>query len=89
MLKKEENQTVRGLIVEGAISSRTRKTILAVMNILSDAGDREMRLRIPDLISVLPPKAARELLMELADVEKDPELLDRMDSVLARLEESA
>ena len=89
LLKKEENQTVRGLIVEGAISSRTRKAILAVMNILSDAGDREMRLRIPDLISVLPPKAARELLMELADVEKDPELLDRMDSVLARLEESA
>jgi hypothetical protein len=55
LLKREENQTVRGLIVEGAISSCTGKTVLAVMNILSDAGDREMRLRIPDLISVLPP----------------------------------
>ncbi len=50
-------------------------------------GDRDGRMRAIDSIYRLPATSAHNLLIEIANVEKDPEMIDRIDYWLSRLEE--
>jgi hypothetical protein len=49
--------------------------------------DRDARIKVIDAIYRLPARTAHNLFIEIANVEKDPELIDRIDDWLSRLEE--
>jgi hypothetical protein len=86
-LRKEKSAALRMLLVEGFIETGKRKSIVALMAALSEMGDKDAKAHVVDYICGLPPRTARDLLIEIADVEKDPEMIDRIDDRLSKLEE--
>lgn len=86
-LKKEKSAALRRLLVEGFIETGKRRSIVALMAALSEMADKDAKAHLVDYICGLPPRTARDLLIEIADVEKDPEMIDRIDDRLTRLEE--
>ena len=78
---------LRGLLVDSFVAKGKRRAIVALVKILSEIGDGAAKARAIDRIFELPAMRARELLIRIADAEKDPETLDRIDGLLAKLEE--
>ena len=60
--------------------------IAALMMTLTEIGDKQGKTEVLDRIYAFPPMRARELLIRIADIEKDPETIDRIDGLLSRLE---
>jgi len=85
-LRTEEDPKLRSLIVDGFVALGKRRTIVALMMTLTEIGDRDAKARALDRICSFPPMKARELLLLIADAERDPETIDRIDSLLAGLE---
>lgn len=86
-LKKEPDPGLRNLLVKGLVTSGRRNTVIAVMNTLGELGDRESKIQALDYICNLPQRVARELLIEAADTEKDPEVIEMIDAFLSKLEQ--
>ena len=86
-LRKESEPALRGLLVDNFVAVGKRRAIVALMKTLAEIGDDAAKARAIDRIYDLPARRARELLIRIADVEKDPETLDRIDGLLRRLEE--
>ncbi|MGD0231181.1 MAG: hypothetical protein ABSC19_12625 [Syntrophorhabdales bacterium] len=86
-LRRETEPALRALLVKGFIVIGKRRTIVALMNTLTEMGDRHAKMKVIDYISRLPARAARAFLFEIADVEKDPEMIDEIDLRLSRIEE--
>ena len=86
-LRRETDSELRRLLVEGFVTIGKRRTIVALMNTLTEMAAWDTKLKAIDYIYSLPARTARELLLEIAEVEKDPEVLDRIDYRLSRLEE--
>ena len=78
-LRKETAPELRGFLVEGFVGAGKRKTVVALMSALAEMGDRDARIKAIDSISRLPARNAVNLLLEIANVEKDPEMIDRID----------
>ncbi len=85
-LKRETSPELRALLTESVIAGGKRRSIAALMNALVEMGDRDARIRAIDSAFRLPASAAHELLLEAAVVEKDPEVIDRIDYWLAQLD---
>jgi hypothetical protein len=86
-LRRESEPALRALLVKGFVVIGKRRTIVALMNTLTEMGHREAKMRVIDYISRLPARSARELLIEIADVEKEPEMIDEIDARLSKIEE--
>jgi hypothetical protein len=85
-LRKEKEPGLRALLVDGLVGLDRRKLIAALMMTLTEIGDKQGKTDVLDRICAFPPARARELLIRIADIEKDPETIDRIDSLLSRLE---
>lgn len=85
-LRTETDADLRKILIKGLIGAGKRKTVIALMAALAAMGDKDLRIDAIDYIHDLPPRSARELLIEAAEIEKDPEILDRVDAVLAEIE---
>ncbi len=86
-LRRETAPELRDFLVEGFIATARRKTIVALMSTLIEMADRDARIKVIDSVHRLPARTAHNLLIEIAGVEKDPELIDRIDYWLTKLEE--
>ena len=86
-LRRETAPELRGLLVEGFVTAGRRRTVVALMRTLAEMADRDARIKAIDAIYRLPARTAHNLLIEIANVEKDPEMIDRIDYWLSRLEE--
>jgi hypothetical protein len=86
-LRKEEEPALRALLVDDFMAVGKRKAIVALVRTLSEIGDGAAKARVLERIGDLPPMQARELLIRIADAEKDPETIDRIDGMLLKLEE--
>jgi len=86
-LRRETVPELRGFLVEGFVAAGRRRTIVALMRTLTEMADRDARIKVIDAIYRLPARTAHNLFIEIANVEKDPELIDRIDDWLSRLEE--
>ena len=86
-LRRETAPELRGFLVEGFVAAGRRRTIVALMRTLAEMADRDARIKVIDAIYRLPARTAHNLLIEIANVEKDPELIDRIDYWLSKLEE--
>jgi hypothetical protein len=86
-LRKESNPHLRRLLVEGFIRIGKRRTVVALIKTLTEIEDRQAKSLAIDQIAGLPARRARELLIEIAAVEKEPEMIDLIDNHLAKLEE--
>ena len=86
-LRKETAPELRDFLVDGLVGAGKRKTVVALMSALAEMGDRGERIKAIDSISRLPASNAVNLLLEIANVEKDPEMIDRIDYWLSKLEE--
>ncbi|MGA2109643.1 MAG: HEAT repeat domain-containing protein [Syntrophorhabdales bacterium] len=85
-LRKERDPRLRALLVDGLVALDKRKLIAALMMTLTEIGDKQGKTEVLDRIYAFPPMRARELLIRIADIEKDPETIDRIDGLLSRLE---
>jgi hypothetical protein len=86
-LRKEREPALRGLLVDSFVAAGKRRAVVALMTTLSEIGDSAAKTRAIDRIYELPARRAREMLIRVADVEKDPETIDRIDGLLLKLEE--
>ncbi len=86
-LKKETVPELRSFLVEGLVAAGRRRAVVALMRTLAEMGDRDARIKAIDAIYRLPASTAHNLLLEIASVEKDPEMIDRIDEWLSKLEE--
>jgi hypothetical protein len=86
-LRRETAPKLRTFLVEGFVAAGRRRTIVALMRTLAEMADRDARIKAIDTIYRLPARTAHDLLIEIANVEKDPELIDRIDYWLSKLEE--
>jgi hypothetical protein len=86
-LRKETAPELRAFLVEGLVGAGKRKTVVALMGALAEMEDRDERIKAIDSISRLPARNAVNLLLEIANAEKDPEMIDRIDYWLYKLEE--
>lgn len=86
-VRKEVDPALRGLIVDDFIAAGKRRAIVALVRTLSETGDTAGKARVLERIGELSAIRARELLIRIADAERDPETIDRIDGMLAKLEE--
>jgi hypothetical protein len=86
-LRNETDSELRMLMVRTFVMLGKRRTIIALMNALTEMDDKEAKEKTVDYISQLSLRKARELLIEIADIEKDPDVIDRIDNYLSKLEE--
>jgi hypothetical protein len=87
-LKEERDYTIKGLILKMLIGMGKKKTLVALMRTLSDVDDRQWKLQAIELLVGCDPSTAWDALLILAEAEKDSEVLDAIDKVFSRLEES-
>ncbi|HAR94800.1 MAG TPA: hypothetical protein DCR97_02385 [Deltaproteobacteria bacterium] len=87
-LKQEQEPAIRGLIVETLVGMGKKKTLVALMRTLSDVDDRQWKLQAIEVLAGRDPSIAWDALLILAETEKDSEILDAIDKVFSRLEES-
>jgi hypothetical protein len=85
-LRKETAPELRNFLAEGFVTAGRRRTVVALMRTLAEMGDRDARIKAIDSIYRLPAGTAHNLLLEIANVEKDPEIIDRIDEWLSKLE---
>jgi hypothetical protein len=86
-LKKETDPQLRRLLVDGFITLGKSRTVVALIKTLTEINDREAKTSAIDQIADLPAVRARKLLIEIAAVEKEPEMIDLIDSHLTKIEE--
>ncbi len=82
LLPKEREPELRGLLADYVVAAGKRRAIVALMKILSDMGDGATRERVVERICEFPEISARDLLIRIADVEREPEMIDRIDGLL-------
>lgn len=87
-LKKEEDYTVKGLILETLVGMGKKKTLVALVRTLSDVDDRQWKLQSIDILAAADPSTARDALLILAETEKDQQILDAIERAFSTLEES-
>ncbi len=78
---------MRALLVDSFVAAGKRRAVVALVRTLSEIGDGAAKARVLERIGELPAMEARELLIRIADAEKDPETIDRIDGMLVKLEE--
>jgi hypothetical protein len=88
-LKQEEMPEIKKTLVNGVGLTRKKRAFVAIINTLQDIGDRQLRLNAIDFFYSLADGKAKEFLVEIREQEKDPLVLMRIDSLLAKEEESA
>lgn len=86
-VRREKEPALRALIVDDFIAAGKRRAIVALVRTLSEIGDGAGKARVLRRIGELPAMRARELLIRIADAEKDPETIDKIDGMLVKLEE--
>jgi hypothetical protein len=85
-LRNEKDPEVRSRIVKAIAGAGKKKSVVALFAALIESGDRDRRLEVIESICALPVRASRELLIEAAELEKDVEIIDQIDALLAKLE---
>ncbi len=86
-LHHETDAALRDLIVKCFVAIGKRRTAVALMNTLSEIGDTALKIKALDYIYALPARRARDILIEIGVAERDPEMIERIDTCLAMLEE--
>jgi hypothetical protein len=86
-LKQEGEREIRNLLIEGIGVAGKKKSYVAIMNILQEIGDSQLRLRAIDLFYSLADGKAKELLINIRASEKDPLVLSKLDSLIASVSE--
>lgn len=87
-LSSEEDYGVKGLILETLISMGKKKTLVALMRALSDMDDRRWKIQAIEHLANGDPSISRDALLILAETEKDTVILDAIERVFSKLEES-
>jgi hypothetical protein len=88
-LKREQDYAVKSLIVETLVGMGKKKTLVALVRTLSDGEDREWKLKATELLAGCDPPTAWDALLILAETEKDPDVLEAIEKVFSKLEESS
>lgn len=86
-LSRETDAGLRDLLVKCFVSVGKRRTAVALMCTLSEIGDTALKIKALDYIYALPSRKARDILIEVGVAERDPEMIERIDTCLAMLEE--
>lgn len=86
-LRNETDPELRDLLVRCFVSVGKRRTAVALMNALSEIGDTALKIKALDYIYALPGRKARDILVEIGVAERDAEMIERIDTCLAMLEE--
>jgi hypothetical protein len=86
-LRKETDASLRDLLVKCFVSVGKRRTAVALMCTLSEIGETALKIKALDYIYALPSRKARDVLVEVGVAEKDPDMIERIDTCLAMLEE--
>jgi len=86
-LRRENDPRLRMLLVDSFITLGKRRTVVALVKTLTEIGDQGAKIRAIDLIAKLPARRAREVLIEIAAVEREAEMIGRIDTLLGKLEE--
>jgi HEAT repeat protein len=87
-MNRETVPELRARMAETIAATGKRNAILALMNLILDPKDATLKHRVLDQVAALPGMTARELLLEMGDLEQDPETIDRIDQLLAMVEET-
>jgi DNA-binding transcriptional ArsR family regulator len=83
-LKNETIPELKDLIIRGMWATGKKRRIIAVMRTLKENGDRGLRLRAIGFLRTLPPKTAKNLLVDLMETEDDPILLEELRRLLPK-----
>jgi hypothetical protein len=86
-LRRETDAGLRDLLVKCFVSIGKRRTAVALMTSLSEIGDTALKIKALDYIYALPARKARDILVEVGVAERDPDMIERIDTCLAMLEE--
>jgi len=87
-LKQEETPEIKKILVNGVGLTRKKRAFVAIINTLQDIGDRQLRLNAIDFFYSLVNGKAKEFLMEIREREKDPLVQERIESLLAKEDQS-
>jgi hypothetical protein len=87
-MNRETVPELRARMAETIAATGKRNAILALMNLILDPKDAALKHRVLEQVAALPGMTARELLLEMGDLERDPETIDRIDQLLAMVEET-
>lgn len=87
-LKQEEAPEIKKTLINGVGLTRKKKAFVAIIKTLQDIGDRQLRLNAIDFFYSLADGKAKEFLVEIREQEKDPLVLERIDDLLAKEEQS-
>lgn len=87
-MNRETVPELRVRMAETIAATGKRNAILALMNLILDPKDAALKHRVLEQVAALPGMTARELLLEMGDLERDPETIDRIDQLLAMVEET-
>lgn len=87
-LEREEDYAIKGLILETLAGMGKKKTLVALVRTISNVDDRHWKLQAVNLLAGADPSVARDALLILAEIERDPDILEAIENVFSKLEES-
>jgi hypothetical protein len=85
-LRKENVQEIRDLLVKGMGRTGKRKTMIAIVQALREIGDSGLRLKAIEFFCSVFDKGAKTLLLDIAETEEDPTVLQEVRSLLSTME---
>jgi DNA-binding transcriptional ArsR family regulator len=84
-LKQENVLEIRDLVIKGIGLTGKKKAMIAIMNTLNEIGDTQLRLKAIDLFYPLFGENTKQLLTDIRETEKDPAMIRKIDTLLAKL----
>jgi hypothetical protein len=85
-LKKENVLEIKDLLIKGIGLTGKKKAVVAILNILKEIGDGQLRLRAIEFFHALFGKNAMNLLAEIKEKEEDPLILAKIEELLSTTE---
>lgn len=83
-LKEENVLEIRDLVIQGIGLTGKKRAIIAIMNTLKEIGDASLRLRAIEFFHSLFGENAERLLRDIRELEDDPDIKKRIDSLLTQ-----
>jgi hypothetical protein len=82
-LKEEDDYGIRDLVVKGIGLTGKKKALIAIINILREIGDKQLRMEAIEFFDSLLGDSSRQILIDIRETEEDQSIVKRINQLLS------
>jgi hypothetical protein len=84
-IKEEDDTDIKNLIVKGIGLTEKKKAIIAIINMLRETGDKQLRLEAIEFFYSRFGDDFRKILLDIRETEDDQTIIKKIDQLLSRI----